>query len=269
MKRHPITKEVRNLWTNSAILLDHKELERSYNLFLETTMQKYDVQRAALGVLRSQRNVWDFLNKGGLIEQTNTEDKEDASNSLGLSTPVSSGLSTPVSSGLSTPVTSSASSTSSSGRPLRTVIPVVPFFPVNSNTKKAATKTDAKKAPLRGNSSDPAPKKKCGSSSGVKKSNCSTKNPAKKLAGGLSSSSSSSSSSKSSTDNGATESAMVYKQQLVIKQLEDVLKSTEAEKKNYVAEIAALKRAAEDKSSASTLISSNNKRKSCYNIVYL
>jgi len=153
MKKDPRTKVIRNLWSNPAILLDHQELERSYDEFLDRSMQKYDSKRAEMGVLRSQRNVFQFLSKGGLLEQEKTDNKEDASKS-------SSDFSV-TSSLTSTSNTASASSTISSGRPVRscTTVPAV-----NIERKQCpSTKEDVKKAPLRAKVSG-ADKKKHGGS---------------------------------------------------------------------------------------------------------
>ena len=111
MKMDTRTKEFRNIWTNPAILLDHSELEQSYEKFLEDSKQKYDPKRAALGVLRSQRNVVEFLRRAGLLEQALSAENVSSNPSSTLSD--TSSLTNSVTS------SSSGSSTPSSRRPKR------------------------------------------------------------------------------------------------------------------------------------------------------
>jgi len=142
MKIDPRLKTIRNLWTNPANIFDHEEIERSFAEFLDRTMQRYDSKRAALGILRSQRNVLQFLSRGGLLKQALAS--EDNSSSP-------SSTSSSLSDSSSTPVTSSAGA----GRPVRsctlstpttkTVLPGAAAF----SRKKTATKA---KNSVRGNS---------------------------------------------------------------------------------------------------------------------
>lgn len=263
MKMEPRSKEIRNIWTNPAILLDHAELEKSYNKFLEITMQRYNPERAAQGVLRSQRNVYQYLKSKGLLPEEAIAVEVDTSNFTSTSS-VTSSLTNSVST-----TSSSGSATSSSGRPVRsctlTTPPtnVVPPTSTTAAVSQPKKDTKRKKSPLRGNKREnPGDKKACPKNNAAKQSNVSK-----------SSSSSPTNTVDTTSIPNANESATVYQQQLLIKQLSEVVRCSEEQHKKHLAEIEALKSAAneykkllEDKSSSST-VTSNNKRKSLFNFI--
>ena len=265
MKFENRSKIIRNLWTNPGILFDHEMVERSYTDFLDRTLQRYDSNRAAQGVLRSQRNVFQFLSKGGLLNQPLIPEEFSASSSSNTTSEKANVPDSPGSSSADTP-------TKTDGRPVRACTLTTPkpknFTPVVAavSLKKAFIK---KKSPPHGSSS---------SSSSASAS----------LRGRVDRSSSNSSSSSSTT--GGRESVAVYQQQLVIKQMqksiEELLKRNEDSDKKRLIEIAqaekrhseeisALSGVAEeykklllaDTSSSSVSSSSNNKRKSRKSII--
>jgi len=274
MKTDPRTKLVRNLWTNPAIIFDHEEIERSYAEYLDRTLQRYDSKRAALGVLRSQRNVFGFLSRGGLLKQAlapeNINDLPSPSTTPGNSS-VSNSSST-----------SSDTPSKIEGRPVRSCTLTTPkakkdVIPVAAAVSKK--KPARKKSPLRGKSSS--------SSSAPAAKRINPKSASFKY--------NSDSSSSSLSTSGASESATVYQQQLVIKRLEKsmeelVKRSEESEKKRlaekaesekterkHLAQITTLTSVADEykkflasDNSSSSILSNNNKRKSRISIpIYL
>jgi len=212
MKIDVRTKESRNIWTNPAILLDHSEIEQSYEKFLNDTMQRYDPKRAELGVLRSQRSVVEFLRKVGLFDQA-LRTGSSASDHLSTSSSDTSSLTTSVIS------SSSVSSKNSLGRPVRsctlTTTSAKAVLPTTANVSEPKKKVKAKKSPLRGGKME---------SSGGKKAVDESNNSAKKSNNPKLSTTTANSSTKN-------ESVTVYQQQLLIKKLNDAVKCSEEENK--------------------------------------
>jgi len=221
-------------------------------------MQKYDAKRAALGVLRSQRNVFQFLSRGGLLKQALAPEVSNVSPSTSTSSLKSSVSNSPATS------SSSSSDTPSKieGRPVRSCTLTTPkakrVVPVDAAVSQKKTVT--KKSP-------PA----------VANKRINPKHASFKY----NSDSSSSLSSSSSICPPASESATVYQQQLVIKQLQKSMEESEKKRvaemaemeKKHSAQITALTSVADEykklltvnNSSSSAVSTSINKRKSAAN----